>query len=236
MRATWGVIYRRHLRRGEDHGSAAHAADQWEKRQADAARGDIMAYDSTEDTREHIRQVNERLKSVCVELRERGMFHDLSKFGPEEKPLYDVVVPKLNGLKYGTDEHRAALRELGPATAHHYAENTHHPEHYHNGISGMDLLDVVEMYCDWAAASVRSGDGDMTQGIEINIKRFGIDGPLAEILRNTWARHGGFCGYQGYHLDAKNPPDSSAGWTREIDGGTGQGFWRKPKPNTAYEK
>ena len=29
---TWGDIYQRHLRRGEDHGSAAYAADQWEKR------------------------------------------------------------------------------------------------------------------------------------------------------------------------------------------------------------
>lgn len=30
---TWGVIYNRHLRQGEDHSSAAYAADQWEKRQ-----------------------------------------------------------------------------------------------------------------------------------------------------------------------------------------------------------
>lgn len=31
--STWGTVYRRHLQRGEDHGSAAWAADQWEKRQ-----------------------------------------------------------------------------------------------------------------------------------------------------------------------------------------------------------
>ena len=30
---SWGVIYNKHLSRGEDHGSAAYAADQWEKRQ-----------------------------------------------------------------------------------------------------------------------------------------------------------------------------------------------------------
>lgn len=30
---TWGTIYNRRLARGEDHGSAAYAADQWEKRQ-----------------------------------------------------------------------------------------------------------------------------------------------------------------------------------------------------------
>ena len=30
---TWGAVYRRRLSKGEDHGSAAFAADQWEKRQ-----------------------------------------------------------------------------------------------------------------------------------------------------------------------------------------------------------
>lgn len=194
-----------------------------------------MTYDSRNDTIEHIRQVSERLKSVCTELRERGLFHDASKLGPEEKPIFDAVTPKLKCLVYGTDEYRASLKELGPALTHHYAENTHHPEHYPNGISGMDLLDAIEMYCDWAAATLRTKDGDMASGIEINIKRFGIDGPLAEILRNTWARHGGFCGYADYRIDSVNPPDEREGWTREIDGGTGQGFWRRPKPNMAYE-
>jgi len=36
---TWDTIFLRHLRRGEDHGSAAYAADQWEKRQH-VRRGD----------------------------------------------------------------------------------------------------------------------------------------------------------------------------------------------------
>lgn len=30
---SWGGVYRQHLARGEDHGSAAYAADQWQKRQ-----------------------------------------------------------------------------------------------------------------------------------------------------------------------------------------------------------
>lgn len=31
---TWGSIYRKWLAKGEDHGSAAYRADEWEKRQA----------------------------------------------------------------------------------------------------------------------------------------------------------------------------------------------------------
>lgn len=30
---TWGVVYNRHVAKGMDQSSAAHLADQWEKRQ-----------------------------------------------------------------------------------------------------------------------------------------------------------------------------------------------------------
>lgn len=189
-----------------------------------------MQYDSEAETREHIRQVAERLKVVCTELRDRGYWHDASKLGAEEKSVFDVVTPKLKGLVYGTDEYRASLRELGPALAHHYANNSHHPEHYDNGISGFDLLDLIEMYCDWAAATLRGKNGDMSKGIEINIERFKISGPLADILRNTWNRHGGFCGYHNYHL-AGHVGNADGSWTEEHDAGTGQVYMRQPKPN-----
>ena len=191
-----------------------------------------MDHDSGPETREHIRQVAERLKNVCTELRDRAYFHDASKLGPTEKPIFDEVTPKLKGLVYGTDEYRASLKELGPALTHHYANNSHHPEHYPNGIAGFDLLDLIEMYCDWAAATLRTKDGDMAKGIEINIERFKIEGPLADILRNTWDRHGGFSGYTEYHLDGHFPSDDRR-VTRETDIGTGQVFERRPKPNAS---
>ena len=38
--------------------------------------------------------------------------------------------------------------------------NRHHPEHFgEDGIRGMNLPDVVEMLCDWKAASERTKDG-----------------------------------------------------------------------------
>jgi len=188
-----------------------------------------MSYDSGPETREHIRQVSERLKKVCTELYDRGYFHDASKLGPEEKPIFDAVTPKLKGLTYGTDEYRASLKELGPALTHHYAKNSHHPEHYPNGIAGMDLLDLIEMYCDWAAATLRTKDGDMAAGIEINVKRFGIDGPLADILRNTWVRHGGFCGYQTLPIGPSYAGDPTV--TQVTDIGTGMVYDQRARPN-----
>jgi hypothetical protein len=193
-----------------------------------------MSYDSAPETREHIRQVSERLKKVCTELLDRAYFHDASKLSLEEKPVFDTVTPKLKDLPYGSDEYRASLKELGPALAHHYQENSHHPEHYQNGIAGMDLLDLIEMFCDWAAATLRTKDGDMSLGLNVNVARFNIEPQLASILRNTWARHGGFCGYQDYHLGGEFPDDDDR-WTTETAMGTGQVFRRRPKPNAPIQ-
>jgi len=53
------------------------------------------------------------------------------------------------------------------------------------GIRGMTLLDVVEMLCDWKAATQRHADGDILKSVEINQKRFGYSDELKAILRNT---------------------------------------------------
>lgn len=150
------------------------------------------AYDSAAETCEHIVQVSRRLGGIANQLKRRGFDHDRSKLGPNEKPTFDRVTPKLKGLTYGSDAYRASLKELGPALQHHYANNSHHPEHYAEGLAGFDLLDLVEMYCDWAAATLRTKDGDMAKGIEHNVGRFKIEPQLAAILRNTWIRHRDF--------------------------------------------
>jgi hypothetical protein len=73
------------------------------------------------------------------------------------------------------------------------------------GMSGMDLVDVIEMYCDWAAATLRHAHGDLRRSVEVNIARYGIAEPLAGILRNTWERYGGFAGQAAHHAPAHPP-------------------------------
>lgn len=144
-----------------------------------------MKYDSTQDTQEHIDKVQERLAVVSMNLRDRAHAHDASKLVEPEKAGFDVLTLKLGSLVYGSDEYKAALEEGKPTIAHHYQVNTHHPEHYENGVAGMSLLDIVEMVCDWKAASERTKQGSIAQSLEHNKKRFGIDDQLASILENT---------------------------------------------------
>ncbi len=143
-------------------------------------------YDSRAETLAHIHAVRDRLEIFATALLERGQIHDASKLGPEEKPVFDAVFPQLAGLSYGSPEWNAVVERAGPALAHHYRHNRHHPEHHAEGVVGMDLLDLVEMLCDWMAAAQRQpADGVK---LDHNVRLFAIEPQLARILANTLAR------------------------------------------------
>lgn len=144
-----------------------------------------MAYDSADDTKAHIGAVIRLIQECRTELRRRADMHDASKLEEPEKAAFDVATPKLKGLTYGSPEYAQALADLKPALDHHYAHNSHHPEHYENGVYGMSLFDVMEMLMDWKAASERHADGDITKSIEINRARFELGPQLHMILLNT---------------------------------------------------
>lgn len=145
----------------------------------------MAKYDSTKDTQEHIRNVRVFLSQIVDELIQRGEHHDESKLWSPEKEIFDEVTPELEKLTYGSKEYKAALKGMGPALVHHYANNAHHPEHHKQGIDDMTLIDILEMLADWKAATLRHADGDIAKSIQQNKGRFGITPQLAGILKNT---------------------------------------------------
>ena len=141
--------------------------------------------DSRHDTLEHISRVQVRIAEVQANLDDRAALHDRSKLEEPEKAGYDRLVTRLADVEYGTLPYLLALKEAKDTIAHHYAVNSHHPEHYPNGIAGMSLLDVIEMLCDWKAASERTKQGSIQASLAHNKERFGISDQLASILENT---------------------------------------------------
>lgn len=117
-----------------------------------------MKYDSKADTLLHIKRVNQLLTEAASELIRRANVHDNSKLESPEKELFDLYTPKLKNCTYGSDEYKEFLKGLEVALNHHYANNSHHPEHYENGVNGFDLFDLVEMFFDWKAATERHAD------------------------------------------------------------------------------
>lgn len=145
----------------------------------------ISIEDSRPETYKHIQTVQGFMNSLISNLMNRSLVHDRSKLESPEKEYFDEYTPKLAKCTYGSDEYKQYLEELKPALNHHYLKNSHHPEHYVNGISGMSLMDICEMLCDWKAATLRHNDGDLKRSIEMNQKRFGYSDELKQILLNT---------------------------------------------------
>jgi len=149
-----------------------------------------VEYDSTADTLKHIRRVQHLLGDFAMEMIRRGQRHDDSKLSPEEKEHFDRETPLLKNLTFGSPEYNESLARLKPALEHHYAHNSHHPEHYKDGVNAMDLHDLIEMVHDWKAASERQDNPDFRKSLNVCFKRFGIDGQLASIITNHARREG----------------------------------------------
>lgn len=133
----------------------------------------------------HIMRVRELLDDVAVRLRLRGVMHDASKLRSPEKEAFERLGEVSRRHEFGGAEYNEALQLLGPALEHHYAVNRHHPEHFEDGIVGMHMLDLLEMLCDWKAASEQQEGGDIRVSLEVAVERFGISKELAYLLSIT---------------------------------------------------
>lgn len=142
-------------------------------------------------THRHIARVRELLSEFAIEMIMRGNVHDQSKFLPVELgPLQAMqdVIDKEGQAPFGSDEYKRRTDMLGPMIDHHRANNSHHPEYYDDGVAGMDLFDVVEMFFDWKAASERGEESAMN--LSFAMEKYGVHEPLASIFCNTADRLG----------------------------------------------
>lgn len=137
------------------------------------------------ETADHINKVQQAILDVTSNLTIRAACHDESKLREPELSGYAALRARLSEVKYGTSEYAAALEEGKEPIRAHYAANSHHPEHYPNGMAGMSLCDIIEMFCDWYAAGQRTKEGSLKQSLAHNRNRFGADPMLAQIFENT---------------------------------------------------
>ena len=137
------------------------------------------------ETQKHIEAVRKYIRFMIDKIDLRGVKHDASKLESPEVEVFAEYTPKLNNTTFGSDEYYQNLENMKSALDHHYASNRHHPEHFVNGITDMTLVDIIEMFCDWKASTLRHNDGNLLKSIETNAERFHMDGQLKQILINT---------------------------------------------------
>lgn len=136
------------------------------------------------DTYEHIRMVQHKMNLLCKELLSRAENHDKSKLESPEVEIFGNA-PDLSSMEYNSPAYKESLDKIKPALDHHYANNRHHPQFFKNGVNDMNILDVVEMLCDWASSCKRNKNGNLRKSIEVNGDRFGMSPQLVKILENS---------------------------------------------------
>jgi hypothetical protein len=150
--------------------------------------------EANKETQKHIYNVKKVINKICDELYYRGHDHDLSKMVSPEVEIFAEYTDKLKSTTYGSKEYKQYLKDMKPALDHHYKHNRHHPEHFEDEmwatfrespINCMNLIDVIEMICDWKAATKRHTDGDFIKSVKYNTERFGMSKQLASIIINT---------------------------------------------------
>lgn len=144
------------------------------------------SYDSTKDTLAHIKNIELVMNTLIDEIDDRKVNHDLSKLREPEKSTYDKFIPLLREAKYGSKEYQALRDDMyKEGLRHHFESNRHHPEHFENGLKDMTLVDLLELFSDWLAASMRS-DVDFIDGLDMNKSKYNMSDDLIRMFTNTY--------------------------------------------------
>jgi len=133
----------------------------------------------------HKEQIAVLLAKFAAELTYRSAVHDNSKFSPDEFDVHSDNVNHFNKYLFDTKEEKELKERLMPAGILHRKRNRHHPEHFEDGIDGMNLIDILEMLCDWKSASTRVSGDSLRKGLPILKNKYNISPQLLKILENT---------------------------------------------------
>lgn len=128
------------------------------------------------DTAKHIDNVIRYMRSIINHLADRANEHDESLLIEPEASEFS----KIGGVNSLFNTKHVPQYILD----HHYRNNTHHIEHYNEGIVGMDLLDIIEMLCDWKDLSKRH-DVDLIDYIKSNQAEYQYSDEMCSVLCNT---------------------------------------------------
>lgn len=129
----------------------------------------------------HKEIVQENMHDLIAMLQKRSLRHDRSKWLDDEFDGFAELDSVEAFKKFGTPEYKGLI-ENNAGIKLHYERNTHHPEHFTDGINGMSFLDIVEMVVDWKSACETYGN-DFLKSLDYSIKRFGCDEKQEWLIR-----------------------------------------------------
>lgn len=136
-------------------------------------------------TLEHINRVKSKMEFFASVLAARGANHDNSKLTEPEYSGW-LAMDQEPRYPYGSKKYYDKMHRYKEVLEHHYSINSHHPEHFEDPSTQMDLVDLIEMLCDWFSYS---NDISWLEGydtINSQCTRFGLNDTIRHLLLNTF--------------------------------------------------
>lgn len=134
----------------------------------------------------HIKNVRKKIQTFSSILYKRGELHDRSKL---EYPEYQewCKMDEEPKYPYGSKEYERKKQKYKYLFDYHYAHNRHHPDRWKDYIFPFcpDLLDLIEMLCDWIAYKDSISYKEAKEIIKQQSIRFKFSEELSDILLNT---------------------------------------------------
>lgn len=146
----------------------------------------IMSLTTKEYVEKHQRTVRKRLSHFSTILQSRAFIHDESKLQEPEYSLWKQMDEEPR-YPYGTKEYISKLDRWQHLFRMHWndSRNRHHPEHFTNPITEMDLMDMIEMLCDWLGYKEVLSYTEASKLVDSQCKRFNFPDEFRYLLLNT---------------------------------------------------
>lgn len=132
----------------------------------------------------HKLNVSKRIQRFISLLQSRSINHDNSKLMEPEYSLW-CAMDQEPRYKYGTPEYEDKLRRFRKVFELHYKANRHHPEHHLNGVNDMNLIDLIEMLCDFISYKDNITYTEASTMLDKQADRFGFSEEIRTLLMNT---------------------------------------------------
>lgn len=100
--------------------------------------------------------------------------HDLSKWRSDEFEGFVQINQVARQYPYGSPEYMKSIKDNHTVELH-YIRNRHHPEYHANSIADMNLIDFVEMVCDWIGASATYGTIPFRDSLNKQTERYHLN-------------------------------------------------------------
>lgn len=136
----------------------------------------------------HKRAVQRWMQKFSLVLMDRGEKHDNSKL-QEPEFSYWCKMDEEPRYRYGTKEYKDKIERYRPLFEIHWKANRHHPEYFNYHFDDVDLIDLIEMLCDWLSYRDKLSYTEASDLVHQQCQRYGFSEEKEFLLLNTLKNH-----------------------------------------------